>query len=274
MKKVTFSVNQLIIDDQAFDLSFFDSVPDKCKDPLIISKEVVSIKVFEKKVFDNRFVGLYFEEGEKYPYSPKVIETSSGKLEEIDNPKSIDEIELDDQFFALVDSRTQIIYASDQRRVAGLIEWISEKSDSNIVIKPLFEEKDFIDKIKSVSEISFTVVPNLFNQYDPQLLSAKIAEDIYGFGADEATLSLKFKKNGQIARIKNKIEGVMGRSADYEKLTIVGRINDNFESVFNINGIVNKVVASATLDINTKKINESELFDSLINKIKQNENTN
>jgi hypothetical protein len=274
MKRISFSINQLIIDDKIFELDFFRCVPDECKDPFIVSKEIRSIKVFKKNIFEDRFIGLYFKEGEKYPYSPKVIKSSSRNLEEIDNPKLPDEIELNDHFFALIDCRTQLIYASDQRRVIGLVDWIRGKTKHEVVIKPLFEERDFINKIKSVSEVSFTVIPNLFNKYDPQLLSAKLAEDIYGFGAEKATLSLKFGRNSKINEIKEKInQKLFNRKSDYEKLTIVGRVNDNFESIFNLDGIINKISVATNLDENTKNINELDLFESLINKIKQNEKT-
>lgn len=271
IRKVSFSANQIIVNSERIDFDFSKTVTDECTDSQKMDGKVTSIRIFKKFEFENRFIGFYFQEGDMFPYSPKVIKSTSEKMEEIDNPKKPDEIEANDQQFALIDVETQIIYVSDQRRVNTLIEWLADKTRSEISIKPLFEKEEFLQKIKSVSEVSLTVVPNLFNQYDSKLLSAKLSEDIFGFGADEATLTMKYKSRMTIDGIKDKMQSIMGKKSTFEKLTIVGRTADDFSSVFNTDGVVNKVSVECMVDDGTGKFEEGELFHSLIIKIKQNE---
>ncbi len=269
VKQVSFSANQMIVDDNRFVFDFSGRIPGSHTEPFKIDQEVISIRIFKKVEFESRFIGLYFQEGEKWPYSPMVVDSAS--LKEHDNPKSPEEIETNDQVFALIDANTQIIYISDQRRVNTLIGWLAEKTGAEVVIKPLFDKEEFINKIKSVSEVSLTVVPNLFNQYDSQLLSAKLSEDIYGFGADEATLILRYKRGMTIGSVKDKMRSIIGKKSTFEKLTIVGRTADDFSSVFNTDGVVNKISVDGVTDDKTGKLYENNLFESLITKIKQNE---
>ncbi len=268
---MSFSANQMIVDDNRFVFDFSKKIPGSHTDPLKIDQEVISIRIFKKVEFEDRFIGLYFQEGEKWPYSPMVID--SGSLEEHGNPKSPEEIETNDQVFALIDANTQIIYISDQRRVNTLIGWLAEKTATEVAIKPLFDKEEFVNKIKSVSEVSLTVVPDLFNQYDSQLLSSKLSEDIYGFGADEATLTLRYKRGMTVDSIKDKMRSIIGKKSTFEKLTIVGRTADEFSSVFNTDGVVNKISVDGVTDDKTGKLYENDLFESLITKIKQNETT-
>lgn len=275
MEKIGFSINKLIIDDGFFDLNFFDKVNSKDKDPEIISKEVVSVMVFEKEIIENRFVSFYFEGWEKYPYSRNVIKADSEDLEEICNPRSSSEIEMNDQFFVLIDVKTQKIYISNQKKVKSTIEWLNDKTSSKIMLKPLFEESNFIEKIRSISEINFSIDrKNLFNAAYEGTLSSELANDIYGYGADEAKLCMVYKKSFSIDKFKEKLQKIIGAKFSYKTLTIVGRMDNGIESVLNLDGLVSKMIIDKPIEDETKKIKKEEVFSALILKIKQNEETN
>ncbi|MBU3925242.1 hypothetical protein KJ854_04885 [Patescibacteria group bacterium] len=274
-KKIGFSINKLIIDDDIFDLDFFNKIDSKDKNKQVIAEEVISINAFEKETIEDRFISIYFEGWDKYPYSSKVIKADSKNLDEIDNPRAPNEIELNDQFFILIDVKTQRIYISNQNKVKSTIDWISDKTKSKVTIKPLFEESNFIEKVRSINEINFSIeTENLFNSARAGLLSNELARDMNGFKADESKLSMIYKKSKPIDQIKEIVKKIIGAKINYKTLTIIGRMDNGVESILNLNGLVNRMLIDRPIEDETKKINKNEVFNALIIKIKQNENTN
>ncbi len=201
-KNLKFTVNQLIINNLRFDLSTFSDLKDADWDTYKVvhkeKEEILSITRFTKAIEGERFITIYFNEGNKFPYTDKVIDSN---LEEHDNPRYAEEIELDNQFFVLIDVKTQRIFMSDQRKKTSFTSWLKEKMKKTIVIKPIISENEFIQKIKSINKICFTVVPNLCNTQNEDILSNKLVQDIYGFGAEEGRIELSYND----ARISDKI---------------------------------------------------------------------
>lgn len=272
-KELKFAVNQLIVEGNNPDIEDFDLIKENDLEKYSLhykegqkeKEEILSIKKISKNIFNNRFIGFYSEEGDKFPYSDKVI---NSELNEVDNPRSPEEIELKNQFFCLVDIKTGRIYISDQRKKKLLEDWLKKKIKKDVIIKPLMLEKDFIDKVTSLREISFSVEPNLLNAYNFGTLSTELSQDIFGFGAQEAIIKLIYKNKKISKEIIEKIRALIGRKKDFKNITIIGRTSDEFESIFNIDEIINKVSIWIEPDLNTQKIDCEIVFNSLINNIK------
>lgn len=270
-KTLKFTVNQLIINSSRFDLSTFSDLKDADLDTYkVVHKEgekgeILSITKFTKAIEDERFITIYFNEGNKFPYTDKVIDSN---LEEHDNPRSAEEIELDNQFFVLIDVKTQRIFMSDQRKKTSFISWLNEKMKKEIVIKPIISEKEFIQKIKSINKICFTVVPNLFNSPNEDILSNKLVQDIHGFGAEEGRIELSYTDARITAKIINKFNALIGQRYNFKEITVIGRSDENFESIFNINEIINAIYIDIDCSNETKLLDEKNVFAVLINKIK------
>ena len=275
-KELRFAVNQLIVEERNPSLRDFDSLKDDDLEKFSIvnvdekKEEILSIKKIKKIVFEERFVAILFEGGERYPYPEKVI---NSELNEVDNPRSSDEIELDEQFFALIDINTARVLISDQRKKNMLLNWLKDKLKKRIDIKPLMAEEDFVEKIKSISEISFAVEPNLLNSYNAKTLSSELANDIFGFGAEEAVIKMIYKNKKINEKIIEKIKSLFERKSDFKSITVIGRTAEDFESIFNISEIINKIFISVDVNNSTQKFDHNEVFESLISKIKQNEKT-
>lgn len=270
-KTIQFSVNQLIVNMKTFTINTFDEISVEDLDKLQIKhkddrgEEVLMIKKITKTILVDRFIGIYFLEGDKYPYSDTVVDAN---LEEHKNPRGSNEIELDKQYFVLIDTKTQRIFLSDLKKKNLTKKWFEDKLKMDIDIKSIINEEDFINKIQSVNQISFTLVPNLFNSADESVLSKKLLEDIYGFGASKAKLDLFYNNSSVSDTIKEKFKSLIGRKDEFESITVIGRSDENFESVFNLGEIINKINVDVNEDGETQFVDPIEVFNRLIELIK------
>lgn len=270
-KELRFSVSQLILVGQEhFTLDDFSVIESTELDKMSIqsstgSEEVLMVKRVDKNIHHGTYVSIYFEEGERYPYSDKIIDTDS--LEESDNPRSPNEIELNDQSFILIDVERQRIYLSDQRKKNKIAAWLNQRLKKEILIKPLIVEQDFIESIESLSEISLTSEVSSGGARETSSLSEALSADLFGFGAEKAVLKLAYKNRSITSKIREKLNEVMNNRKEFEHVTIVGRTVNGFESVFNTEEIVFKIQMNPARDSNTGKFIADDVFASLIVKI-------
>jgi len=230
--------------------------------------ETLSIKKVVKQTHEDRFISVYFNYGEKYPYSPTVATVVGENFQELNNPRTPEQIELNDQLFVLIDLNTQRIWLSDQRQKNTVADWIKNKIGAEVSIKSIINESEFIDKIKSVQEISFAVVPNLFSSAGQDTLSKHLVQDIYGFGADKARIQLLYKNTLITDIIKKKFYELIGRKNEFQDITVIGRSDDGFNTVLNLEEVVSKISIDVGSDNKSKLFNPDEVFNTLINRIK------
>lgn len=271
-KQITFSISQFILNDASFSINDFSLIKDETKYPNYIGNDLISVDIIKKSLYHNRFVFFTFNLHEKYPYSEKVLATKDGIVEEKDNPRPSSEIELKEIFFVLLDVDSQRIYLSNRQKGSHFCDFLSKNNIKNSVIKPIIQEYDFMKKIKSIKEITFTVENNnLARQSD--ILSKNLSEDIYGYQADEATLSLRYKKTKTIDKIKDKLSNIIDNKGLYKNLTIIGRDGSEFEKVFNLDGVMSRITVKAHLLTDTMEINVEDMIQSLIITIIKNDET-
>ncbi|MCE3255736.1 MAG: hypothetical protein K0R25_1230 [Rickettsiaceae bacterium] len=268
-RPIQFTVYQIIVDDSySLATSIFDPIKNNDIDTLTFDlgdgkKETLQIKKTVKKYHKNRFVSLYFNIGNKFPYSDKVIDEN---LNECDNPRPAEQIEPDKQQFVLIDTKTSRIYISDQRAKNDFINWLKKKIEKEIALKSIVNERDFIEKIKSVREISFSVVPDILNSSDQDILSHNLVRDIFGFGAAKAKLQLNYGNIGINDKIKNKIEGILKKRREFKDLVVVGRTDEDLETTFKISEVASKIIVDV-IEGDKKLLDPEMVFSSLIKKI-------
>ncbi len=268
-KDLKFTLNSMTINNSVFDSSNFTRVDSEDFEKVEINHrtgitETLSVSKISR-INEGEYIFLYFLEGGKYPYSKTVINES---LEECENPRNPNEIELDHQLFVLIDIKKQRVYLSDQKKRARLANWLKDKLDVDVSISSIIDEKEFIDKLKSIDKICFTIEPNLLNYANEDILSHKLVEDINGYDAKRAQLNLYYGNNGISSNAINKLKSLLGRKNDFEKITVIGRNDENLESVFNIGEIVNKLTIQIEVDDNTRLCDQHIVFNELLSKVK------
>lgn len=125
-----------------------------------------------------------------------------------------------------------------------------------------------MDKIHSISRVSFAIVPNLFNSASQDTLSDHIVTDIYGFGAEKARLDLDYRNASMTDGLKNKLTSLMKQRVQFKEITIIGRSDEGFESVFSLEEVVNKIIIDVSLQEKTNLLDCSIVFSLLTDKIK------
>ena len=146
--------------------------------------------------------------------------------------------------------------------------WLENKLGKKVTVKSIIKDGEFINKIKSVREISFSVTPNIFNSPGQNTLSSRLIDDMYGFGAKEARLCLKYENSKISDKIKHKISDLLKRQVDFKDITVIGYSDENLESTFNMNEITSKILIDLSVDEKTKLLDSAEVFASLISRIK------
>ena len=113
MNTQIFSIARLTIGDEDFTLQDFSSIEE-----LYNNEQGEQNRIIQKKLFDNnRFISLYFEEGNVFP-RPDTVHNQKTHTEE-ENPRTTDQIERDSQKFFLIDIKEQKIFISDFRKKRG-----------------------------------------------------------------------------------------------------------------------------------------------------------
>lgn len=169
----------------------------------------------------------------------------------------------------MLDEKTQKIYLTNYKKRTEVQLWLKRnfKKSEGPLIKPLFAEKDFIEKIESINEISMTVQPNLFNASSKWSLTRILRDDALGYGADEATLTFKYKKRMSNV-IRDRARDLISHRPEFKEITIVGKSLDGFDTTFNTSEIVNKITVHPAQDPRTQMFVPQEVFHALIAEIK------
>ena len=261
MKKKIFSIARLTIGDVDFTLQDFSSIESKYNEEL---EEKKQNRIIKKELFnDDRFISLYFEEGNVNPRPDQVHNTKTHNEE--NNPRTPDQIERNSQSFFLIDIQDQKIFISDFRKKKMLVKWLSEKIQKQVLIRNIIDKSEFLNKIQSVNKIYLSAVPNLFNQEG--ILGKELTNDHhnYGVGIKHIGVQIKFEESESLPKkLKNKLTDLFNREVnELFKLEVSGRYDDKFERVFNAEGIIDKIEIQISPERNGLFISE-KVFKTLI----------
>lgn len=278
-ENITFSINQLLVDNgDPFCIEVFDEIKEideekvEIQNPNDNTPEAIGVRFVQRNTFENRFVTIHISDGEKFPYSNEVVNLES--LEHKPNPRSPNEVELDKHLFALVDCKTGLIFFSNQRNRKDFQTWLSRKTKKIMVIKPLITEDEFESKLKTISEISLSIVPNPFRGYESNSLEEMLRADAFGLGAPKAALRFSYKRENVSDNLRRTLRRFMDQTSKDFHVTIIGRTSDGFDSVFNMNEITSRISIEIIKDKMSRTFDAGQMFVDLISKIKEHDEKN
>lgn len=280
-KDLRFDIKQLIINANGdpFILSDFEPIDDQYSEPLVIKsnqdgeEQVERVEKVTKEIHHSRFITLYFKSGNMGPYPDKVIDVNDENLSEVDNPRNPEQIELDNQFFVVIDVERQLIYISNLKKKGFISKWLTEKLDRASYIKSIIKKEDFIDNIETVDEINFTLEPDLFDLSETGSLNEVLAKHLFNYSADVIRVEMKYKSTTLSSRLKSLIKGdFFDKQSQYKNLSIVGRTSDaKFERTFNLREVSERILINVDIEDRISMFDPSKVFAALINKIVANE---
>ena len=263
MKNKIFSIARLTIGDVNFTLQDFSSIESEYNEELKEQNRLIKKELFN----DNRFISLYFEEGSVNPRPDQVHNIKTHNEE--NNPRTPDQIERDSQSFFLIDIIKQKIFISDFRKKKMLEEWLSGKTQKQVLIRNIIDKEEFLNKIQSIDTIYLSAVPNLFSQEG--ILSEELTKDHHNYGQAIKHIGVKitFEKSTLLPeKLKTRIQDFFNYRANnqLDKLEVSGRYDEKFERVFNAEGIIDKIEIQISPEKNGL-FDSKKVFKNLIKEI-------
>ena len=267
-QKKTFSVLTLKIGDHPFTLNEFSSIPDKENNPFKAVDGNQHDRLICKKIHDNEFLSLYFEEGASLPRPSVVYNTKNDRDEK--NPRNEDQIERNSQIFILIQESTQKIFISDFRKKSIVEDWMKNKIGKTVFIKDIIDRKSFLDEIKNINRIYLSASPDIFS-WGAGTLSKELENDIHNYGSPikHMELSITFGKNKVIEKMRDKARELIMQQENHQidKLEISGRYDEKFDRVFNVESIIDKIEIDAVRKADGM-FDADEIFADLMSKVK------
>jgi hypothetical protein len=236
------------------------------------SEDILAIDTYHKEVIQDRFVVFDFEFREKYPYSSDVVDVKDKEnIKKKDNPRDVSDLELKSQLFVLIDINEQRMYISNTKRKKYFVDFLKRVFDKkDVYAQPIISEEEFLENVGTINEICLTSEPgSLFSGVNT--LSRHLKEDINYFQSDEIGLSMKYKDGISVKLIKEGLRKILNQKTSFRKLTVVGRKDNDFESVFNIGNVVSRFQIPWHSDKENKIKDPKQAFESLIDQIQKNE---
>lgn len=225
--------------------------------------------IFNSTIIEDRFFWLYSEFGKPLPYNKDVIDNETKEKKK--NPRTENDIELNNQLFCLYDSKSKRLFISNTKKQKFIECFFKEKLKKDIVIKRDYvKPEEFIDKIKTIEKISFTSRKNLFT--DDNTIFEK-SNNIFGLGEPEDfKLDLNYSGRKKTDIFINFFNDLTNRKKNLEidSLVCIGKDDEDMESIFDINSF------TQSIPLKTKKqknglYNDDKVKKDLLEKIKEKE---
>jgi hypothetical protein len=249
-----FYCHQLIINNETCQKRHFEQL---IKTPYSTHKTEVLEKL--DCVIQDDFAKLYFKSGDPTPRSPEVVDVQTHVSTE--NLRALTQVE-PTLNYGVIDFSTGRVWLP-YRAKSVFENAMSFLHQTNYHLKPIICEKEFLERISSLKEIKFGIArDNLLNSQST--LGKSLEDEILGYGANYAELTLKFDKK---TSMKEKITGLLGNKSAYKKLVIAGQDDGGLDLVFDLRAISTKLNIDAPEDDNGMIIAE-QLFNDLIRKLK------
>jgi hypothetical protein len=233
---VSFSSFELIVNGALPDVTFLNNAFSSNKTSMTHEEFIHQI---ECEIIEDRFYWFYSNFGKAMPHRDIVIDIPSGT--ELENPRTTQQVEPNDQLFAIYDSSSSLFYISNLKKKGFLKEFLSQFTDEEVIIKNIYKNiNDFIDVIKTLETIKFTGSRDLFNREGDLFSSIR---DIFGYGEpEEFSIEAKYRTSMKDA-LKCEILRLAGyqSAGDIKTMVCIGKDERGFEAVFNANNFINKI---------------------------------
>lgn len=222
-------------------------------------------KVTSKKD-ENQIFALSIKHGNQHPYGDEVIDIKNKTSAA--NPKSENQIELKKQFFIAYCFKQNILFSSNTYNSKLLLDTLFQENNIDIKINQIIHRIDDLkEKLESVSSITITKKPNIFNNND----FFTDTHDPEGLGqvATEIKLQLKFP-NIKVAEVFDRVKNEYQKS---NESFIIKGTNKNGDQAELHNNIFTKSISLDNLaKVKYGLYKEKDVLEKLIKKITELQN--
>lgn len=206
----------------------------------------------------DRFLWIYVVGGSSTPYSKEVYDSDSNK--KIDNPRDKDKIELNQQFFCLcdLDKRTDdacLLYISPGDSVRFFERYLAKKTQINLSVKQrIVDEKEFIDRIKTVKQIKLVGERDVIEPHLRSLDMLPQKPDGWGLGMPYKHLLVMNYRSEPVTKKFKRIFLKKCKSPALRKkknaLICVGKDDNDIETIYNMDTLSESILLEDEKDEN------------------------
>lgn len=240
MDTITFTTYQLLIDEQFPSVDILQRLTSK--DTSSTTKAHSNYEVKHK--LTNQYYWLYASYGNPLPLADKLLDTKN--MHKINNPRTANQAELRNQFFALYHLDQKLLYLSNSQKVSFINDFIRDILSLGVIIKKMYKSpEEFLDILQVIDNVNlisnhclFTDKSGLFDD----------AGNILGLGnPDRVGIDFRYKHVEKTQAFITKFLELFKKkeSIEYDQLLCVGRDDKNMEIVFNTDSFANKIDVKA-----------------------------
>ncbi|MGT2771872.1 hypothetical protein [Streptococcus marimammalium] len=186
------------------------------------------------------------------------------------NPRTEEELEFMEQFFAFYDYNRQLFFISDLRKrkiFKNILKNLDNKLD--VDIKGIYvDEKEFINKLKTLSEIRFIITNDLFSSDSKS--SYHLEEMIGGKPEDDVVISIEYKQES-IKRFIRYVKNLINEKNAFQIKGLLIRGNDSqgFERLLNQDEFIKKIKLTDIKKENNGKFAFNNILESIRSEIER-----
>ena len=206
----------------------------------------------DMEIINNRYFWMSCDYDDAVRFRDYVINRETGEKEP--NPRSKDQIEPRQQFFACYDCETHLLYLNDLNRRNFLQQYLSEMTQKNFKINNIYTSVDeFCSRIKTIRGFQYTQVDNLFSRGSD--LFTQVGNI---WGQDLPSKILLKVSYGDVpvhGGGRQIVDTICRHKNEFENVVIVGCDDEGVEHTFDFSSMLKHITISPPKD-------ENEHFDS------------
>ena len=241
MKKITFANYRIRVEENFRNRHIifddFKDIPETSQSTLQIDETIYDVCI---QKIDNDFIWIYATYGNPNPCPKNLYDNKKQKY--LDNKRSKDQVEMNNQLFALYSFKNRILCFNDSRKRKFIQDLFNKILKIEISIANIYVDIDtFTKKIKKLKSIKFTSTDNILTQNVPLNNAFR---DYLGINENiDFSLEINAKKGGfgidLIDNIISKIK-IAKDQMQVKNLTLIGLDDKNLEEVFNDGTFIKK----------------------------------
>lgn len=205
----------------------------------------------EMDIIEGRYFWMACDYDDAVRFRDYVINKETGEKEP--NPRSKEQIEPRQQFFACYDCNTHFLYLNDLTRRSFLQQYLSETLQKDFQINNIYTSVDeFCSKIKTIRGFQYTQVDNLFGR------SSDLFAQVGNIWGQDLPSKIQLKvAYGDIpvhGGGRQIIDVFSRHKGEFENVVIIGSDDAGVEHTFDFSSVLKHLVISPVKD-------ENEHFD-------------
>ena len=215
-------------------------------------------------IIENRFFWMSCEYDDAVRFRDYVIDKGTG--ERMPNPRSKDQVEPRQQFFACYDTKKHFLYMSDFNKKGFVEQYLSDTLQKEFKINNIYTSvDDFCKNIKAIRGFQYTQVDNVFSRGGT--LFSQVG-NIWGQDLpSKVQLKISYGDIPVHGGGRALIDRVYRHREEFEDVIVIGCDDCGIEQTFDFSSVLKHLVIQPTKDEN-EHFNPTEVIDLLLSNLR------